>query len=381
MALLMSHLSQSGTTGTRERTLFVLCQRLALGAGGALALACTSSSPARAPDAPDAPDTRGASAPVPRLPLEAEPEPARDPLAGAAGLGDAYYPELGNSGYDVQHYDVVLRVEPESGRIAATATVDALATQDLTSFHLDLWGLEVRSVQVDGDEASFTRAGRELEVTPLLSLRRDARFRTVVRYDGVPELAPDPSVAGMGLSGVGWWKLDSGIYTMSECAGASSWLPSNDHPRDKATFSLAVTVPEPWSVAANGLLEGIDQEGAERTYRWRASDPMATYLATVNVMQLELQESVGPGGLPLRLYHPADATEQELEVHSRTAEMIEHFSTLFGPYPFEAYGALITPEELGGALETQTLPVYSRGMGEGTVAHELAHQWFGNCVS
>ncbi len=303
------------------------------------------------------------------------------PRAGAPGVGDEYFPELGNGGYDVQHYDVAMRVDPVSGRIEACTTVDAVASEALSSFDLDLWGLEVRSVEVDGAPARISRAGRELVVRPAAPLAAGRPFRAVVRYDGVPELAPDPSVARMGLKGVGWWKRDSGIYVVSECAGASSWLPSNDHPSDKATFTFAITVPAPWQVAANGLLEGVDEEGGQRTFRWRARDPMATYLATVNVVQLELEEWTGPGGLPLRLYHPADASEKELAAQRRMGDMIEHFATLFGPYPFEAFGGLITPEQMGGALETQTLPVYSRGMGEGVVAHELAHQWFGDCVS
>jgi len=332
-------------------------------------LACASTEPARGADASSA-----------RLAAPSQARP-RDPRAGAAGIGDPYYPELGNGGYDVRHYDVVMEVEPLSGRIEAQATIDAVSTQDLSSFHLDLWGLEVGSVEVDGQPAGVRREGRELVVTPPTTIAAGRLFRTLVRYGGVPEPAPDASVERMGLAGVGWFRRDSGIYVVSECTGTASWLPSNDHPRDKATFSFAITVPEPWIVAANGLLEGVDRQEGKSTYRWRASDPMATYLATINVVQLELEQSTGPGGLPLRLYYPRDASEDELAGFRRAGEMIEHFGELFGPYPFEAFGGLIAPEELGGALECQTLPVYSRGMGEATVAHELGHQWFGNCVS
>ena len=322
-----------------------------------------------------------ADAPVDRRvagPSEARP---RNPRAGSSGVGDPYYEYLGNGGYDVRHYDVVMEVDPESGRIDARTTVDGKATQDLESFNLDLWHLEVSEVLVNGEQASFEHEGRELTITPGTFLSNGQRFEVVVSYAGVPEPAPDRSVERMGIPGVGWMKQDSGIYVLSECAGAASWLPSNDHPRDKATIAYEITVPQPWQVAANGLLEGIDEEGDQVTYRWRASDPMATYLATINVMQLELETSEGPHGIPLRLYYPKDASDKELEGFRKAGEMIEHFETLFGPYPFEAYGGLIAPEEFGGALETQTLPVYSRGMGESTVAHELAHQWFGNCVS
>ena len=306
------------------------------------------------------------------------------PRPGAAGAGDPYYPELGNGGYDVRHYEVELEVDMETGAIDARVVLDGAGVQDLSSFHLDLWHLTVRSVLVNGEEARFTHEGRELAITPRTPIANGQRFTCEVRYDGVPELAPDASVAGMGIPGVGWWKRDSGVYVLSECTGGASWLPCNDHPRDKATMAFAVTVAKPWQVAANGLLERVDDHGDAQTWYWRASDPMATYLATVNVVQLELEEStvaLQAGEIPLRLYYPSDAEERELVGYRKAADMLVHFEELFGPYPFEAYGGLLAPEEFGGALETQTLPVYSRGMGESTVVHELAHQWFGNCVT
>jgi aminopeptidase N len=108
---------------------------------------------------------------------------------------------------------------------------------------------------------------------------------------------------------------------------------------------------------------------------------MATYLATVNIAEFGLILEEGPRGMPLRLYHPLDATEAELAEFARTAEMMEFFEELFGPYPFECYGGVLAYEQIGGALETQTLPVYGRGCNEAVLAHEMAHQWFGNAVS
>ena len=175
--------------------------------------------------------------------------------------------------------------------------------------------------------------------------------------------------------------IDRGVYVLSQCTGASGWFPCNDHPLDKATFSYEITVDKPWVVAANGLLVEELDLGSARTYVWRASDPMATYLATVNIAEFDVILEEGPHGMPLRTYHPTDVTEEELAAFERTPEMLEYFEGLFGPYPFECYGAVISYESIGGALETQTLPVYSRGMSEDVVAHELAHQWFGNHVS
>ncbi len=302
------------------------------------------------------------------------------PRHGAPDLGDAYFPGLGNGGYDVKHYDLVLDVDMETGAIEATATIDAQATHGLDAFNLDLWGLKVSGVTVEGVAAEFAHDGLELTIAPDSAIVSGADFRTQIVYAGVPDLAPDASVSSMGMKGTGWMRRESGVFVMSECVGASGWFPCNDHPIDKATMSFTVTVAKPYTVAANGILVEETDSGDARTFKWRANDPMATYLATVNIAELELEVSETESGLPLRLYYPQGTTDKSLEPFRRTADLIDHFSGLFGEYPFEAYGAVLTKEGLGGALESQTLPVYSRGAGEGTLAHELAHQWFGNCV-
>ncbi|MEW6073787.1 MAG: M1 family metallopeptidase [Planctomycetota bacterium] len=305
---------------------------------------------------------------------------ARDEGAGARGAGDPYFPDAGNGGYDALHYDVTLDVDVAAGSVDGVVVLTARATQGLAAFDLDLVGLEVLEVAVDGEAAAHARDGRELVVTPGRPLAAGQEFAVRVAYRGVPAPAPDESVAGMGLAGTGWFHTGGGIYVISECVGAAGWLPCNDHPSDKATFSFRVTVSDPYVVAANGrLVEEIDGEG-ERTFVWRARDPLATYLATIDIAEFAVRTEEGPGGLPLSLYHPKDATPRELAAFSRTGEMIEFFAARFGPYPFESYGGVLAGADLGGALETQTMPVYSRHSGEGTVAHELAHQWFGDCV-
>ncbi|MFT7539929.1 MAG: aminopeptidase N [Gammaproteobacteria bacterium] len=305
---------------------------------------------------------------------------------GALEVGDPYYPGSGSGGIDAQLYDLDLSVDMESGALVARAVIDLRATQDLSAFSLDFGVFEIGSLSIDGDEAQYRRDGNELIITLAQPLAEGTDFRCEVEYSGVPGLIPDASLAKVGLPGVGWWKMSSGIYTLSECVGAASWFPCNDHPTDKARLRLRVTVDEPWVVAANGLLvEEVIGTGAngleQRTYQFDARDPMATYLATVNIARFNVTLEEGPEGLPLVLYAPLDAKEKELAAFARTGEMITYFSELFGPYPFECFGGVISYEQVGGALETQTLPVYSRGAGEGVVAHELAHQWFGNAVS
>jgi aminopeptidase N len=316
------------------------------------------------------------------------------PVEGDVGGHDPYFPGLGNGGYDVQHYDVDLKVELFSEQLTAEVRITAVALVDLVSFSLDLYGLEVTAVEVDGIAAGFERAGAsegkdaeegegeatpasELIVRPAMPLRAEATFEVTVRYHGWPQGRYDPSVRFMP---VGWLPREEAVYVVSECIGASSWLPCNDHPSDKATFAYRVTVEKPYSVAANGLLvEEIDL-GEKRTFVWKARDPMATYLATVNVAEFDVYEDEGPRGIPIRVYYPKGAEEQARPFHQQ-AEVLRVLENAFGPYPFEAAGGVVANTQMGGALECQTMPVYGPGMGVEVIVHELAHQWYGDAVS
>jgi aminopeptidase N len=307
--------------------------------------------------------------------------PAQDaPRVGDRGIGDAYYPDLGNGGYDVLHYELVMDVDPVQNRVEARCTVRARALHALAAFHLDLVGLEVTAVRVDGAEAAFTRDGRELVVTPKAPLFAGAEFAAAVDYRGSPDVVPDPGVPF--VPGVGWMTGERSVHVLSEPSGAASFVPCNDHPTDKATWRFVITTPKPFTVAASGLLASVTEGGDERTFTWRASDPTATYLVAFNVAELELVESEGPGGLPLRHYFAPGTPPAARSAFDATGDMLAYFAERFGPYPFEAAGGLVSNLPLPGALESQTLPIYGApGVDEETIAHELAHQWFGNSVS
>ena len=197
---------------------------------------------------------------------------------GAPGVGDPYYPLDGNGGYDVRHYDLDLRYDPATDVLAGTATIIARATQDLSAFDLDFVGMHVRGITVDGRGASWRRSGQELVVTPQRGLHENSQFRITVRYDGVPEVTSE--LFG-GQSG--FIATDDGAIVAGQPHGAATWFPANDHPADKASFTFAISVPKDLQVAANGTLEGRSTRHGWTTWTWDARDPMATYLATVNI--------------------------------------------------------------------------------------------------
>ena len=305
------------------------------------------------------------------------------PVAGADGVGDPYFPGLGNGGYDVAHYDLAIDWSADAGTIDAHAEIDLTPTEALTSFNLDLVGLDVAAITVDGVTAGFTRAGRELTVTPVRPLRSGADVVVVVDYSG----SPQPVVVGTDLFPLGWTTHGRDVFVASEPAGAATWFPANDHPTDKATFRFEITVPSDLSVIANGVERSERTVGGRSTWVYEMDDPMATYLASVVIGHLSFDESVGPTGLPIRNAYATDLADAVRGDFARTGEMVATFERWFGPYPFDVYGQVVVDEDLGYTLENQTLSLFGSDLvthpdgADVVVAHELAHQWFGDAVS
>ena len=209
---------------------------------------------------------------------------------GAPGVGDPYYPLDGNGGYDVQHYDLDLTYDPETDELSGTATIEARATQNLSAFNLDFIGLTVDSVEVDGASAAWTRDGQELTIAPTTGIRNKAAFTVAIAYHGVPEPLPE-------LGGSGFIHTDDGAVIVGEPHGAATWFPANDHPTDKASFTFHWTVPEGLEVVANGVPKGQTTSDGWTTWTWDAVDPMATYLATATIGELDI-DAYKAKGLP-----------------------------------------------------------------------------------
>jgi len=305
---------------------------------------------------------------------------------GPPGLGDSLYPHLGNGGYDVQHYTLDLTVnDVATSDLEGTTIIEARATQNLSSFNLDFIGFEITTVTVNGQPAEIERSRKELTVTPSEALVENESFTVKVQYQGSPGEMDSMAIQIQ----TGWITFDGGSFVLSEPDGAASFYPVNDHPLDKATYTFRVTVPEPFEAAANGVLKETIDNGDTTTFLFEARDPMASYLATVNIDEFDVETSQSESGIPIRNYYPTGLPEEMRKPFARQGEMLEYFSDLFGNYPFELYGALVIDLEFGAALETQTLSIFSKAMidannlegSEQVVAHELAHQWFGDSVS
>ncbi len=206
--------------------------------------------------------------------------------AGADGLGDPYFPKHGNGGYDVADYDLDLGYIPDTGVLTGFATVTATATQNLSAFNLEFIGLEVRSIEVNGKPATWSRADGELTVTPAAGLVTGKRFVTTVRYDGVPG---DPEPEEPGPVGSGFITIPSGAIAAGQPEGAPTWFPVNSHPLDPATFTISLTVPRGLAAVSNGVLAEKKDDGDSTTWTWRTEKPMASYLATLAIGAFDVQ--------------------------------------------------------------------------------------------
>ena len=293
---------------------------------------------------------------------------------GSSGLGDPFFPLAGNGGYNVSHYGLDLSYEPGANELSGTATITATATQDLSRFDLDLRGFTISRLDVDGRSATFTRDGQELIVTPRRGIQSGAAFTVVVGYAGTPMVVTDPD-----FSIEGWVPTDDGAFVVGEPQGSPAWYPVNDNPRDKATFDFSVSVPDGLTVMANGVLVSHATSGGRTTWVWRETDPMAPYLATATLGRFDL--TIGTAGV-VPSYVAVDPQLSTGNVLRKLPEIIDFYSSIYGPYPFTAAGAIVdSAKVVGYSLETQTRPVFDRMPDETTLAHEQSHMWFGDSVT
>ncbi len=320
---------------------------------------------------------------------DAFPFAGRDLLEGGRTIGDPYIPELGNSGYDVQNYTIQLALNPAVPQITGHVRIEAIALADnLGQLWLDFAGFEITQLNVSGLPVAFAREAKKIRLTLAQPLMSGTLFAIDVSYQGEPARESSPYIGFTESLGLHAASEDS-MYTLSEPDGARYWFPANDHPRDKAFFRIEVTVPTHLMAVSNGRLIGLLQAesetlpggGSGQTFIWEHNQPMAPYLALVAVGPFERIDSVTPAGVSLRHYVTAEHREELVAAVSPIGEALDWMGELFGPYPFEAFGFVVT-EMPPTAMETQTMVLVApEFVGQRTAVHELAHMWFGDWVS
>jgi hypothetical protein len=328
--------------------------------------------------------------------LAVAPAYAVDAIDGPLTSGDSLFPNQGNGGYDVSHYDVDIAWNPgvPGGTITATTTIQATTTiVPLSSFGLDLEGLTVTSVKVDGQTAAFSRLDEptseppgkhKLVITPGTPVT--GTFTVEVAYQGIPSKHVDTDG-----SWEGWVPTSDGATFLNQPIGSMTGFPNNNTPKDKATYKFTLGVPEIYEAVSNGELESAIVDAGCRRWVWNQSRPMASELALVSIGQYDvLQSTVSlSGGRTVPEWSFVDSALSpgtKAAINTRRAELstiLTHLESLFGPYPGGSTGLVVdtVPSGINYALETQDRPFFPGGVNRGTLVHELTHQWYGDAVS
>ncbi|WP_382303918.1 M1 family metallopeptidase [Herbiconiux sp. UC225_62] len=303
------------------------------------------------------------------------------PFLGSPSAGDDYLPTSGNGGYSVLDYDLDLDYRVATNRLNGVAVIHARTTMPLERFSLDFAGLSVVKVTVDGERPrKLAETPRKLVITPERPLADGAEFTVVVRYRGAPHPIRSP------WGEVGWEELADGVIVAGQPSGAASWFPCNDHPSDKALYRITLACEAGYTVVSNGPVVLRANRSGRTIWTFEMRQPMSTYLATVQIGRYR-SRSLALEPVPQTLFYP-QALEREVAIDfGRVPDMMALFCRLFGPYPFDAYAVVVTPDELEIPLEAQGLAIFGRNHVDGAhgtdrlIAHELAHQWFGNCLT
>jgi aminopeptidase N len=300
------------------------------------------------------------------------------PAPGASGIGDPYWPLDGNGGIDVAAYRIKNTYDVRKQALRGTTKITLTATTDLSRFNLDFL-LDVSRAKVDGVAADVKQSSHELTITPATALAAGSTHTVTVKYAGHPN---DERYAGE----ENWLANDREAVAMNQPHMATWWFPANDHPIDKALFDISTTVPKGREVIANGKLVSKKTSRRGTTWRWRADEPMASYLAFFAAGDFTIQKGTSDG-LPwinaVSQQLPANEQKSSLKLLSRTPEVVKALAADLGPYPFSVTGGLTTGLPVYFALENQTRPTYPSvgGAAESLIVHELSHQWFGDNVA
>lgn len=297
----------------------------------------------------------------------------------AGEFKDSYTGVDFNLGFSIDHYDLDLVYRVEPNLLSGVAKLHISVDEDLDKLTLDLGGA-MAARRISADEGikvtRFRQSGGKIRITFDDTIEAGSEFILTVRYGGNPR----PIRTAWGE--IGWEETESGALVASQPNGAPSWFPCDDTPSEKATYDIRVTADNPFTVISNGKLVSKKAQNSTTSWHYKVDSPMATYLATIQVGEFT-KFTLGRNTVA---WAPAHLRYRVLEEFKQQQEMLDFYESVFGKYPFPDYQVVITEDELEIPLEAQGLSIFGSNHVAGNhrferlIAHELAHQWFGNSV-
>jgi aminopeptidase N len=283
---------------------------------------------------------------------------------------------------DAIHYRFAIALSDRDARIEGEATETFRLTAPVDAIELDLigaageQGMTVRHVTRQGEPVTFTHQANRLRLPVPASARPGDEVTYTISYGGTPAdaLPPLKNMHGEPVRFSEGWPNQ-----------ARHWLPMIDHPYDKATGEMIVTAPAEWQVVSNGLLvEEVDLPNGLRRTHWKQSVPLASWLFAIGAARFESHHAGTVQGVPLQTWaFPQNAATARTVFEETSRRVLEFFTSRIGPYPYEKL-ANVQAAGYSGGMENATVIFYGEkgvASGRSPVAHEIAHQWFGNSVT
>jgi aminopeptidase N len=302
---------------------------------------------------------------------------------GTVPVIDPYLPRNGNFGYRVSRYELELEYKMAVNRLSGAATITAVTLAALRTFSLDLSdALSVSKVSVNGRRPlGFSTANGKLNIALPAALPAGAAMTINVRYGGNPR--PIRSLWGE----VGFEELTNGVLVAGQPNGAASWFPCDDHPTSKASYRIQISTDSPYRAIANGELISRRVRAGQTVWTYELAEPTSTYLATLQIGDYVMHK-MPKAAVPMQAALPERLKSNFDHDFGRQPQMMKLFVKLFGPYPLSTgYTVVVTDDVLEIPLEAQGLSIFGANHCNGSrsserlIAHELAHQWFGNSVT
>ncbi len=289
---------------------------------------------------------------------------------------------------DIQHIGLVLDVDPTKRAISGTATLRGMVLAPTTRvIELDAVELTIDKVTSGGKGVAYRHDGKKLRVELAAPLARGAEWTIAIDYKGAPRrglyfIGPDEGYPGKPVQ----------AWTQGQDEDSRYWFPCLDAPNEKATSEVKVTVPAQMFALSNGTLVSDKTSGERRTLHWRLDVPHSAYLVTLAVGDFGTIETKWRD-MPVVYYVERGKEAMAERTLARTPQMLELFSEKFGvPYPYPRYAQVFVADFIFGGMEntsattlTDTVLIDERAAIDydidALVAHELAHQWFGDLVT